>query len=187
MEQRNYNLLEPFGGQIHAVVSKGKRPVESTGKSFTPTTVSGLSFVVLLISGFSRKSLAMCFFKFTQTWFVMSCFILITPLVLSFRRGSEDWHEMYGKCAGNEIYDIRLGASKMFRPFCKKRFSDTAFHVHRKYVIYFFTYYVRQMCTFSDFCHLWKTATQKLWQPLVHLQAPMKPILAQYPLLNEIK
>lgn len=185
MEQRNY--IRTIWGQIHAVVSKGKRPVESTGKSFTPTTVSGLSFVVLLISGFSRKSSAMCFFKFTQTWFVMSCFILITPVVLSFRRGSEDWHEMYGKCAGNEIYDIRLGASKMFRPFCKKRFSDTAFHVHRKYVIYFFTYYVRQMCTFSDFCNLWKTATQKLWQPLVHLQAPPKPILAQYPLLNEIK
>ena len=136
MEQRNY--IGTIWGQIHAVDSNGKRPVESTGESFTPTTVSGLSFVVLLIARFSRKSLTMCFFKFTQTWFVMSCFILITPVVLSFRRGSEDWHEMYGKCAGNEIYDIRLGASKMFRPFCKKRFSDTAFHVHRKYVLYFF-------------------------------------------------
>lgn len=136
MEQRNY--IGTIWGQIHAVDSNGKRPVEYTGKSFTPTTVSGLSFVVLLIARFSRKSLTICFFKFTQTWFVMSCFILITPVVLSFRRGSEDWHEMYGKCAGNEIYDIRLGASKMFRPFCKKRFSDTAFHVHRKYVLYFF-------------------------------------------------
>ena len=54
--------------------------------------------------------------------------------LLHLRRGSEDWHEMFGKCAGNEIYDIRLGASKMFRPYCGKTFTHTAFHVHKKYV-----------------------------------------------------
>ena len=42
---------------------------------------------------------------------------------------------MYGKCAGNEIYDIVLGESKMFSPFRNKTFTHTAFHVHKKYVI----------------------------------------------------
>ena len=54
--------------------------------------------------------------------------------LLHLRRGSEDWHEMFGKCAGNEMYDIRLGDSKMFRPYCGKTFTHTAFHVHKKYV-----------------------------------------------------
>ena len=54
--------------------------------------------------------------------------------LLHLRRGSEDWHEMFGKCAGNEIYDIRLGDSKMFRPYCGKTFTHTAFHIHKKYV-----------------------------------------------------
>ncbi|XP_074607442.1 potassium channel subfamily T member 2-like isoform X1 [Acropora palmata] len=68
----------------------------------------------------------------------ISTFFTLLLHTLHEQRGSEDWHEMYGKCAGNEIYDIRLGASKMFRPFCKKRFSDTAFHVHRKYGVTLF-------------------------------------------------
>ncbi|XP_068724952.1 potassium channel subfamily T member 2-like isoform X3 [Montipora capricornis] len=63
----------------------------------------------------------------------ISTFFTLLLHTLHEQRGSEDWHEMYGKCAGNEIYDIRLGESKMFRPFCNKTFTHTAFHVHRKY------------------------------------------------------
>ena len=55
--------------------------------------------------------------------------------MLSFRSGSEDWHDMYGKCAGNEIYDIRLGDSKIFRPYAYKTFTHAAFHAHKKWVI----------------------------------------------------
>ena len=61
------------------------------------------------------------------------------PLIfLSIRSGSEDWHEMYGKCAGNEIYDIRLGDSKIFRPYAQKTFMHAAFHAHKKWAMTFF-------------------------------------------------
>ncbi|XP_048587242.1 potassium channel subfamily T member 1 isoform X2 [Nematostella vectensis] len=60
---------------------------------------------------------------------------LVTLLLhtLHEQRGSEKWHEIYGKCAGNEIYDIRLGDSMIFRPYAYKSFTHAAFHAHKKY------------------------------------------------------
>ena len=51
-----------------------------------------------------------------------------------FRDGSPDvpWHENFGRCAGNEIYDIKLGESTVFRPFNKKSFPYASFHAHRR-------------------------------------------------------
>lgn len=68
----------------------------------------------------------------------ISTFFTLLLHTLHEQHGSEDWHEMFGKCAGNEIYDIRLGASDMFRPYNKKTFTHTAFHVHRKYGVTLF-------------------------------------------------
>lgn len=53
-------------------------------------------------------------------------------MMLFFRSGSEDWHDIYGKCAGNEIYDIQLGKSEIFRPHAYKTFAYAAFHAHKK-------------------------------------------------------
>ncbi|XP_028410952.1 potassium channel subfamily T member 1-like isoform X2 [Dendronephthya gigantea] len=62
---------------------------------------------------------------------------LVTTLLHTLHQqdGSADvpWHEMFGRCAGNEIYDIKLGDSTVFRPFNKKSFSYASFHAHRRY------------------------------------------------------
>lgn len=55
---------------------------------------------------------------------------------LIFREGQqspEEWHRLYGKCSGNEIYHIVLGDSRFFGEYEGKSFTYASFHSHRKY------------------------------------------------------
>nr|CAD7425989.1 unnamed protein product [Timema monikensis] len=45
----------------------------------------------------------------------------------------EEWHRLYGKCSGNEIYHIVLGDSRFFGEYDGKSFTYASFHSHRKY------------------------------------------------------
>lgn len=45
----------------------------------------------------------------------------------------EEWHRLYGKCSGNEIYHIRLADSRFFGEYEGKSFTYASFHSHRKY------------------------------------------------------
>ncbi|PFX29727.1 Potassium channel subfamily T member 1 [Stylophora pistillata] len=68
----------------------------------------------------------------------ISTFFTLLLHTLHEQSGSEDWHEIYGKCAGNEIYDIRLEDSKIFKPYAQKSFTHAAFHAHKKYGVTLF-------------------------------------------------
>ena len=46
----------------------------------------------------------------------------------------EEWHRLYGKCSGNEIYHIRLSDSRFFGEYEGKSFTYASFHSHRKSV-----------------------------------------------------
>ncbi|XP_034254066.1 potassium channel subfamily T member 2 isoform X5 [Thrips palmi] len=46
---------------------------------------------------------------------------------------SEDWHRLYGRCSGNEIYHIVLQDSRFFGEYEGKSFTYASFHSHRKY------------------------------------------------------
>jgi hypothetical protein len=48
----------------------------------------------------------------------------------------EEWHRLYGKCSGNEIYHIVLGDSRFFGEYEGKSFTYASFHSHRKYVMF---------------------------------------------------
>ena len=81
-----------------------------------------------LLAVFNNIAIMFLFYSLIRLMYIANL-----PLIfLSIRSGSEDWHEMYGKCAGNEIYDIRLGDSKIFRPYAQKTFMHAAFHAHKK-------------------------------------------------------
>ena len=43
--------------------------------------------------------------------------------------------KLYGRCSGNEIYHIRLSASRFFGEYEGKSFTYASFHAHRKYAI----------------------------------------------------
>lgn len=45
----------------------------------------------------------------------------------------EEWHRLYGKCSGNEIYHILLAESRFFGEYEGKSFTYASFHSHRKY------------------------------------------------------
>ncbi|XP_022231233.2 potassium channel subfamily T member 1 isoform X16 [Drosophila obscura] len=49
------------------------------------------------------------------------------------QQSPEDWHRLYGKCSGNEIYHIVLGDSRFFGEYEGKSFTYASFHSHRKY------------------------------------------------------
>ncbi|CAL4058748.1 unnamed protein product, partial [Meganyctiphanes norvegica] len=63
----------------------------------------------------------------------------LVTLLLHTSRGQEgqtsqeDWHRLYGKCSGNEIYHIKLGDSRFFGEYEGKSFTYASFHSHRKY------------------------------------------------------
>ncbi|XP_076336746.1 potassium channel subfamily T member 2-like isoform X3 [Tachypleus tridentatus] len=63
----------------------------------------------------------------------------LVTLLLHTSRGQEgqtsdeEWHRLYGKCSGNEIYHIRLGESRFFGEYEGKCFTFASFHAHRKY------------------------------------------------------
>ncbi|XP_075228853.1 slowpoke 2 [Lycorma delicatula] len=46
---------------------------------------------------------------------------------------SEEWHRLYGRCSGNEIYHIQLQDSRFFGEYEGKSFTYASFHSHRKY------------------------------------------------------
>lgn len=55
--------------------------------------------------------------------------------VICFREGQqsqEEWHRLYGRCSGNEIYHIVLGDSRFFGEYEGKSFTYASFHSHRK-------------------------------------------------------
>ncbi|CAG2167404.1 unnamed protein product [Oppiella nova] len=62
----------------------------------------------------------------------------LVTLLLHTSRGQEgqtsdeEWHRLYGKCSGNEIYHIRLGDSRFFGEYEGKSFTYASFHSHRK-------------------------------------------------------
>lgn len=47
----------------------------------------------------------------------------------------EEWHRLYGRCSGNEIYHILLGDSRFFGEYEGKSFTYASFHSHRKYIL----------------------------------------------------
>ncbi|XP_077299900.1 slowpoke 2 [Arctopsyche grandis] len=49
------------------------------------------------------------------------------------QQSQEEWHRLYGKCSGNEIYHIVLGDSRFFGEYEGKSFTYASFHSHRKY------------------------------------------------------
>ncbi|XP_069948561.1 potassium channel subfamily T member 2 isoform X2 [Cherax quadricarinatus] len=63
----------------------------------------------------------------------------LVTLLLHTSRGQEgqasqeDWHRLYGKCSGNEIYHIKLCDSRFFGEYEGKSFTYASFHSHRKY------------------------------------------------------
>lgn len=50
------------------------------------------------------------------------------------QQSQEEWHRLYGKCSGNEIYHIVLGDSRFFGEYEGKSFTYASFHSHRKSV-----------------------------------------------------
>ncbi|XP_066147780.1 potassium channel subfamily T member 2 isoform X5 [Euwallacea fornicatus] len=48
-------------------------------------------------------------------------------------QSQEEWHRLYGRCSGNEIYHIVLGDSRFFGEYEGKSFTYASFHSHRKY------------------------------------------------------
>ncbi|XP_044270545.1 potassium channel subfamily T member 2 isoform X2 [Tribolium madens] len=49
------------------------------------------------------------------------------------QQSQEEWHRLYGRCSGNEIYHITLGDSRFFGEYEGKSFTYASFHSHRKY------------------------------------------------------
>jgi hypothetical protein len=74
-----------------------------------------------------------------QMHFVLSNIILIKhEFFINFsiyregQQSAEEWHRLYGKCSGNEIYHIVLGDSRFFGEYEGKSFTYASFHSHRK-------------------------------------------------------
>ncbi|XP_030631924.1 potassium channel subfamily T member 2 isoform X2 [Chanos chanos] len=65
---------------------------------------------------------------------------LITLLVhtsqgLEGQQSPEQWHRIYGKCSGNEVYSILMRESFVFSEYEGKSFTYASFHGHKKYGI----------------------------------------------------
>uniref|UniRef100_A0A8C7WKW0 Potassium sodium-activated channel subfamily T member 2 n=1 Tax=Oncorhynchus mykiss TaxID=8022 RepID=A0A8C7WKW0_ONCMY len=63
---------------------------------------------------------------------------LITLLVhtsqgLEGQQSPEHWHRTYGKCSGNEVYNIAMRDSVFFSEYMGKSFTYTSFKSHKKY------------------------------------------------------
>ena len=46
----------------------------------------------------------------------------------------DEWQRLYGRCSGNEIYEIKLSKSQFFKDYCGKSFSYASFNAHKKWV-----------------------------------------------------
>ncbi|XP_049338000.1 potassium channel subfamily T member 2 [Astyanax mexicanus] len=65
---------------------------------------------------------------------------LITLLVhtsqgLEGQQSPEEWHRIYGRCSGNEVYNIVLKDSVFFTEYEGKSFTYASFHAQKKYGI----------------------------------------------------
>uniref|UniRef100_A0A674D4W0 Potassium sodium-activated channel subfamily T member 2 n=1 Tax=Salmo trutta TaxID=8032 RepID=A0A674D4W0_SALTR len=49
------------------------------------------------------------------------------------QQSPEEWHRTYGKCSGNEVYNITMRDSIFFSEYMGKSFTYTSFHAHKKY------------------------------------------------------
>lgn len=58
----------------------------------------------------------------------------------------EEWHRLYGKCSGNEIYHIRLCDSRFFGEYEGKSFTYASFHSHTKYETHLITSLIKIFC-----------------------------------------
>lgn len=64
------------------------------------------------------------------------CSFFHVCMLCDFREGQmsrEEWHRLYGRCSGNEIYHIKLEDSRFFGEYDGKSFTYATFHAHRKY------------------------------------------------------
>ncbi|KAE8742121.1 hypothetical protein FOCC_FOCC012328 [Frankliniella occidentalis] len=57
----------------------------------------------------------------------------VCPVSREGQTSPEDWHRLYGRCSGNEIYHIVLQDSRFFGEYEGKSFTYASFHSHRKY------------------------------------------------------
>lgn len=48
------------------------------------------------------------------------------------QESEEEWHRIYGRHSGNEIYHIKVSQSKLLSEFVGKSFTYASFHAHRK-------------------------------------------------------
>uniref|UniRef100_A0A8C8JFK4 RCK N-terminal domain-containing protein n=1 Tax=Oncorhynchus tshawytscha TaxID=74940 RepID=A0A8C8JFK4_ONCTS len=49
------------------------------------------------------------------------------------QQSPEEWHRTYGKCSGDEVYNIAMRDSIFFSEYMGKSFTYTSFHTHTKY------------------------------------------------------
>lgn len=68
----------------------------------------------------------------TNAYLILS-FIFFQSVNREGQTSPEEWHRLYGRCSGNEIYHILLGDSRFFGEYEGKSFTYASFHSHRKY------------------------------------------------------
>lgn len=75
------------------------------------------------------------------------------------QQSPEEWHRLYGKCSGNEIYHIVLGDSRFFGEYEGKSFTYASFHSHRKYVIFRSPYeqFIFKILTLTFISQVWSS------------------------------
>lgn len=79
-----------------------------------------------------------CDFKFSFIIWTNASWLrahILFVFLFEYREGQqsqEEWHRLYGKCSGNEIYHIILGDSRFFGEYEGKSFTYASFHSHRK-------------------------------------------------------
>ncbi|TRY66089.1 hypothetical protein DNTS_035582 [Danionella cerebrum] len=82
---------------------------------------------------FKYAMLAMnCICPATSTFITL---LVHTSQGLEGQHSSEDWHRIYGKCSGNEVYSIVLKESVFFSEFEGSNFADASFNAYNKYGI----------------------------------------------------
>ena len=68
------------------------------------------------------------------SFMILQCFIIF---LFSYSEGDcavDEWQRLYGRCSGNEIYEIKLSKSQFFKDYCGKSFSYASFNAHKKWV-----------------------------------------------------
>ncbi|KAL0966786.1 hypothetical protein UPYG_G00300100 [Umbra pygmaea] len=71
-----------------------------------------------------------CICPATSTFITL---LVHTTQGLEGQRSPVQWHRTYGKCSGNEVYNITVRDSIFFSEYMGKSFTHTSFHAHKKY------------------------------------------------------